>query len=158
IPRLHRGCRSSVRSEKWLFPGKDEPRRRRTGTQFAALLEKERTLKMSVQTEDRQRIISKAAAQYESAGPTMEKLTSRENFINDALRVCGHRPLAAQDTGAVETTGGKSESKRSILIANCAKEWDGTPDLQKIVSKRTYVNGTIIAAKLPRLSDQEEQI
>jgi len=104
----------------------------------------------------RQKIIDGAAAEYDSAPAGIRQLCSLRDFVNLALREGGLPFISGSDrTAEVAVLHSGKRSEREGAIASLAGEWYRERQLQLIVTKETFVNGSLIERNLPGLTAEE---
>jgi len=103
--------------------------------------------------EDRLTVIENAGAEWD-AHRSLQVLTDRVAFCKDALRQKGlAMPDEAELLVCASPGGG---SARTTVLHGARREWHAaTPEAQRHFSLQDYVNGTLIANRMPGLTDSE---
>jgi hypothetical protein len=108
----------------------------------------------SGQVDERAARILKAGRAWDGE-PLLQKVCGRSAFIEDLLRQEGFALLSHIERGQLAARSEGPGSNRAELIRALAREWGEHPELQRIVDRDTYINGTLLAGGLPKMNQIE---
>lgn len=133
-----------------------------TREELAAAMEQDKT------AEARRRVVKDAGRTWDNQ-PDIRKFTDRPSYIHMELVDVGHQGLTpderkqlagggaalSEPPATLSNKSGETDPRR-LMISKLAREYEGSPELQRMCSsKRSYVNGGMLAERLDRLSDEE---
>ncbi|MBI5764936.1 MAG: hypothetical protein HZA51_15575 [Planctomycetes bacterium] len=109
-------------------------------------------------TSDRQAVITKAGAEYDSEPMARKIVANRAAWVNGELRNAGLPLLNEAELEAASVRQVVNGTTRASIIANAAREFDSSEELRRIAtSRRSWVDGELIAAGFERTNSMESK-